>query len=625
MCVHSNVTAAVPLIIPRLLLIFCVFCLGTELPVRAARKPPEPEVGVAPPQPVEMNLKIHREGQTEIPLRIYGKAGEPLKYLIRTPPLHGKLSEPQQKEREVSSVVYDPPVDLGITTDRFTYAVQGGAGVSAPVQVTITILDQPAQLQIKDTIDFASTRVGATTSRLLEISNQGGMVATGDVIVEAPWKLEGKSGYKLRNGDIAVFKLTFAPELGGKFEGVARYTSDPEHSTTLRGVAEAAISAIPEQWVLTQTSGETVRSGTFGLSNQLDEPCTLQLKTDPRLKVPAQITIAAHATASIPVEASPENVQAMETEIHLEAKDFSISIPVKVPTMEAVLRATTPEVEFGRIAAGKMASARFTLENIGGTNGYASWEIGPPFQLPEKGATLQPGEKKEFPIEIDGKATSGKFRTWLKFKAGTQTFDIPVEAEIAGNSQRAPHAPVGSVAASEPRNSSSSNSSESPDSGESAPPKTPYVQPEWAPDINLPGGVFVDHLTSTSAEIVWPANLGGPARYRIDMRQLQLDAQGNLQVSWVTPTDIPIEGRGANNVAVLRGLASGEPWTVRVIALPTNGGPANRLFTIQFVTPTKGWWLGRMGKLSLTQLLVIGLIGLLGWQIWQRWARRRIV
>jgi hypothetical protein len=74
----------------------------------------------------------------------------------------------------------------------------------------------------------------------------------------------------------------------------------------------------------------------------------------------------------------------------------------------------------------------------------------------------------------------------------------------------------------------------------------------------------------------------------------------------------------------LKGLAAGEPWTVRVIALPTNGGPVNRLFTVQFTTPSKGSWLGGMKTPSLIQLLVIALVGLIGWQIWQRWAHRRI-
>src|SRR5258707_14155085 len=100
-------------------------------PAPAQRKQ-QPPAGEAPPQPVQLNLKVRREGKTEIPLSINGQANEPLKFLIRTPPTQGKLADPKQTGRETATAVYEPPADLGITTDRFLYAVQSNAGVSAP-------------------------------------------------------------------------------------------------------------------------------------------------------------------------------------------------------------------------------------------------------------------------------------------------------------------------------------------------------------------------------------------------------------------------------------------------------------------------------------------------------------
>lgn len=615
-----------PLSRPCLFLIFCLCCLGLGQPLHAERKPPPPVLGAAPPQPVEMNLKVHREGKTEIPLRIYGKAGEPLKYLIRTQPQHGKLSDPVAKEREVAVVIYEPTADLGITTDKFAYAVQSGVGVSAPVEVTITIVDQPPQLQIQDTIDFGTIRAGSTTSRLLELSNQGGMIANGDVIVDAPWKLEGKSGYHLRNGDIAVFKLIFTPELGGKIEGVARYTSDPEHSTTLRGVAEAAITAVPERWVLQQTPGETVRSGAFELTSQLDEARTLELKTDAHLKIPAQVTIPPHGTVSVSVEATADITQPLDTEIRLTAKDFTVSVPVQVPALGAVFRATTPAVAFGRIPAGKEASASFGLENIGGAAGNLSWEISPPFRLSEKGTILQAGEKKEFRIETDGK-TGGKFRTWLKIRAGAQSFDIPVEAEIAGGPRPAPVAPAAAPSVPVSGGSPTSSSGESPEQADTAPSHSlpRFVRYDWAPDARLPEGVHVGNITSSSAEIIWPAKLSTATQFRIDMRQLQLDKDGKLQISWVTPTDIPIVTRGSDYVAILKGLRSGTPWTIRVLPMQFAGNAGAPLFTLEFVTPSSHSALANLTHMSPMQWLVLALISLLIWQTWLRFVRRRIV
>jgi hypothetical protein len=618
--VHSNVVATVPPTLPRLFLIFCALCLGLGAPARAERKPAQ-IVGNAPPQPVEMNLKIRREGKTEIPLRIYGKANEPLKYLIRVPPTRGRLSEPRATEREVSTVIYEPPADLAITTDKFSYAVQSSAGVSAAVEVSVTIVDRPPQLGIQDRLDFSTIRAGSSNSRLLEISNQGGLIATGEVIVDPPWKIDGKSGYRLRAGDVAVFKILFEPSVGGDFEGVARYTSSPEHSTTLRGVSESAIAANPAQWVLQQVPGDVTRSGTFELINQLDEPRTLQLKTDARLKIPPTVTLAPRGKATIPIEALADNVQSLDTEIRLEAPDFSIAVPVRVPALTAVLRTTTSAVEFGNLATAHGASAQFEVENVGGAPGAISWDISAPFRLPKKSAMLQPGEKKQFALEIEDNA-AGRYRTWLKFKSGEQLFDIPVEAEVAGNPQRPT---AGPAPASAPGTASTApaNASVLPDPPEPPPPPpAPLVSLDWNADPMLPKGVHVDQITASSAVIVWPASLSPAKQFRVEMRQLQAGPDGKIQVVWLQPAGIPIEARGATFAAILTGLQPGQPWTIRVMPLQASGEAGNRLFTLTFQTATKGSFAGRLAKPSLLQLLVIALIGLLGWQAWRRWGTR---
>ena len=605
-----------PLNTPRLFLLFCAFCVVLGVPAQAERKPAA-VVGTAPPQPVELNIKVRREGKTEIPLRIYGKAGEPLKYLIRVPPVHGRLSEPRATERETSVVIYEPPADLDVTTDKFSFAVQSNNGVSAAVEVSMTIVDQPPQLAIQDAIDFSTVRAGASNFRMLEISNRGGLIASGDVIVDAPWKIDGKAGYRLRAGEIAVLKIVFSPELGGKFEGVARYTSEPEHSTTLRGVSQAAITADPTEWTLQQIPGDATRSGSFELANQLDEPRTLQLKTDARLKIPAQVTIPPHGRATIPVEASSQAPQSMDTEIRLEAGDFSIAVPVHVPVLAAVFRPATPLVAFGLLAAGHATSARFALENVGGSSGRISWEISPPFHLTESSALFQPGEKKEFPLAIDGKVP-GRYRTWLKFKAGDQSFDIPVEAEIAG----APPSPAGAggtpIVSAAP-----AESNPLPEPAETAPTTAAPLMP-LDPDLDprLPRGVVVKNITTTSAVIEWPGSLSPAKQFRVDMRQLRVGHDGQLEISWLQPTGIPIEARGSNYAAILTDLQSGSPWTVRIMPIFANGEVGPRLFVVTFQTPPKSSFLGRVPKPSPLQGLLIVLAALVGWRGWQRWQRR---
>jgi hypothetical protein len=81
-------------------------------------------------------VTVPRGRKIDIPLRIYGRQREQLRYLIKAPPVHGKLSEPRAIERESSIVTYEPP-DLAVTSERSTFSVQISAGVSARVEVAI--------------------------------------------------------------------------------------------------------------------------------------------------------------------------------------------------------------------------------------------------------------------------------------------------------------------------------------------------------------------------------------------------------------------------------------------------------------------------------------------------------
>ncbi len=600
--------------IPRLALFAALFAtlLGAES--QAQRK--QPPVGSAPPQPLALAVKVRRDGRTEIPLRIYGRANEPLKYLIRTPPTHGRLSEPRPTEREAAVAIYEPPADLAITTDKFLYAVQGTVGVSAAVEVTITITDQPPQLVIPDRLEFPATRAGQAKAGLLEISNKGGLVATGEVIVEAPWRIDGPATYKLPAGGIAVFKITFAPTTGGSFDGVARFTSDPEHSTTLLGSAETAITATPSEVTLRQEPGDPVRTGEFELANQTDEPRTLQLKADERLQIPPQLTVPPHGKITVPIQTKPSDRHALATEIRLEAPDFALTVPVKAPALSAVIRATPSTLTFGPLRIGQPASLRFELENIGGTAGEVAWQIGAPFRVAQDSAILVPGEKRAFAVELDtGKP--GKYRAWLQFKAGMQSFDLPMNAEV-----QAP-ARSGNGPARVTDQATSSTTPETPTSPSPDIPAneiTPAVSPDWLADLTLPAGVKVTQITPTSALLEWPASLSPATSFRFEMRQLATDAGGNLQVTWLAPTGVPIELRGQNYVAVMTGLQPGQFWTVRIRPLNASGEPGERLFAVDFKTPLKP---SPLSAFSPLRGLLVALLGLVAWQAWRRWHWKR--
>jgi hypothetical protein len=609
-----NVSANVQRMTPCPTWLSILFC-GLFLASAAAQR--KDAAGVIPPQPVELSVKVQRGGKTEIPLRVHGRANEALKFLIRTAPVYGKLSEPTRAtDREAAVVVYEPPANLAITSDKFFYAAQGSAGVSSAVQVSITITDLPPRLGIPDAIDFGTLRAGGSTTKLLEISNRGGGLVTGEVIVEPPWRIDGPTAYRLGAGDIAVFKVIFAPTTGGTFEKVARFTSDPTHSTTLRGSAEAPIVASPAQVILRAEVGDPTRTGAFELRNQTDEPRTLQLKSDPRLQLPPQVTVEARGKISVPVQTAPGDVHALNTEIRIEAPDLDLRIPVKAPVTGATIRASPAALAFARVPAGRPASMGFELENIGGAAGEVTWTIGPPFRVNQGSALLLPGEKRSFVIEIETNAV-GRYRAWLQCKAGAQSFEVPVDAEVVASGRQ----PRGSSPKTGATSAPSSPETETPA------PDQPRITadqrasaPAWMSDAKLPQGVKVRETTPTSATVEWPASMSPATNFRVDLRQLARSEDGGVRVTWLELGGVEIKQAGQNYAMTIHGLQPGQPWTVRVLPIAASGEAGQRLFAVDFFTPPKQSILPRISPLKG---LICALVLLVGWQIYSRWRRRK--
>lgn len=109
-------------------------------------------------------VPVPRGRKIDIALRIYGRQREQLRYLIKTPPVHGKLSEPRAIERGFSIVTYEPP-DLAVTSERFTFSAQNSAGVPAPVEVAIAITDEAPRLIIPDTLELGELLAGGAATK----------------------------------------------------------------------------------------------------------------------------------------------------------------------------------------------------------------------------------------------------------------------------------------------------------------------------------------------------------------------------------------------------------------------------------------------------------------------------
>ncbi len=575
----------------RLVALGAVWALALSMPAAVAQRPVAPSAEVPPPA-LPLTVKVKRGEPAEIQLRIYGRKNEPLKYLIRAEPRHGKVGEVRVLGREVSAVTYTAPADLGITRDRFSYAVQTGAGVSAAVDVDITITDAPPELALPGALDFAPLLVGATATKSIEISNRGGGIAEGKADVEAPWKIAGPPRYRLAAGERAVFKVVFAPEDGGQFESAVRFSSDLEKTVRVRGEALAAIAATPAKVVLQNAAGDPVRTGVFELTNQTAEARRVTLDGGGRLRVPADLEVPAHGRVSVPVQTAAADVAVLAGEVRVESDGLTVRVPVQAARVGPIVRAVGGPVTFGRVDAAKPAGASFEIENIGGAETAVTWEIAAPFATEQTSATLLPGDRKAFAIRtLPGAA--GKFRAWLTVTADGRKLEIPVVAELMGGTAPTARSGVGAMPAATgdaPREGAAASPAE-PAPAQASAPLAASIPAELLVDLRTPKGVKVAQLTATGATIEWPVVAGMAVKFRVERRRVVPDPAGGLKVRWDELPGATIRQQGDRQVAVMTGLQPGTPYGVRVVPLGPGGEAGEPLFAQYFTTAAKpGFW-----------------------------------
>ncbi len=520
-----------------------------------------------PPPAMPQNVTVARGQRIDVPLRIYGQQSEPLRYLIKTPPAHGKLSEPRSVSREVSVVTYEPPADLAVLADRFTFSVQNHAGVSAPVAVTISIVDEPPRLAVAHSVEFDELLAGATAVKEIEVANRGGGLVEGEIEVEPPFKVEGRRKYRLEKGDYTYFKIVFAPSEGGLFRREIRYTSHREFATTLVGSAQTPISAEPAKIVLQPGSDSTVRTGAFEIINRTGGSLTFKLTGGPRLQLAESISVAAHGRAAITVSTRPDDVSELDDEVRVTSAGFALRIPTRAAKVGPLLRLTQHNLALGRVDASRGARATVELENAGGTTANVTADIGPPFAVTEPSFSLRPGEKKRLTVIVQP-GESQRYRAWLKFVAGPTSAELEIEAEL-----------VGGTMGSESTGSSDSSARKRP-----APVVNPADLPPWMPDLNLAKSIRVTAITATSANLEWPAELNGAGLYRFERLILTRDSAKELRNAWVEIPKTKFSRQGPLWVANLTGLSPRQSQTVRVVPLDAEGRARGSLFQLDFYT-----------------------------------------
>ena len=561
----------------------------------------------APPPVVTQTIAVQRGEKVTVPLGIHGTRGEPLEFLIRTQPANGKLSPVQSTGMNTAIVTYSPSAKNAAAEDRFSYAVRGTEGVSAPGLITIRFVEPvvaAAKLKAPHELEFPPVLPGQRSTVEMEITNEGGGFLNGEIAVPEPWSIEGLKIFKIAAGRSATFKLVFTPAQSGVRTGELIISGTERKIIPLHASAGERFAVTPAQLKLTAQPGNHTRMGVLKIANRSEEDASVAVEAGARLLTDRTINVPARGTAMMPVFADAAEGAAFDDAVKLSSREWKANVPVHAVAVGAILKFAAGEVSITGNAAG-VASGVAILENSGSEALTVRLDVSRPFDVENRVATAPARGSVEIPIFVRD-AGAGTFHSTLKASGEGGSALVQVKAEIAEAAEKQTTA-----SASLPRTGSRLGTA----FAESAPAEGgPLLIPQSAREIPNLLGKFAHANGTDSATLDWPANLGAGDNARVEERVLSLSENSELLISWSPLAEvsiIPVPGRV---IAELRGLRPGTYYTVRVVT--GKDADTSVLFTTDFRTAAKKPFYS--GSL-LTPLLVLTLC-VLAYAIWR--ARR---
>ncbi len=339
-----------------------------------------------------------------------------------------------------------------------------------------------------------------------------------------------------------------------------------------------------------------------------------------------------HDAFTFAAQAPGTAVSAAET-VEIEIADAA---PAATPPLSGVpdLASRPSELDFGAVPAGHSTSVTLTLENRGG--GLANGRLDPPEPWTVDGDasySLGQGAKQTFRF-VFAPPKEGAFAETLHVDAGNADTTTGCVVRLVGTGLAAlarepspppvvaptPEATPIPVANVSPAPSPASESSTMPPV-----PSTPMIADPGAAAVNEARVTAVKVLAvgPSTVELAWKPPVPLPRAYRIERRSFARDDRetGNVRIDWLPYERADFRVRADQVTATLRGLAAGEPVTVRVVSVDAAGqlSPPSPLVNAM-TAPGSTWWHPTPLKMLVALLALCG--GLLARK---RWRERQLL
>jgi len=563
------------------------------------------KMDVAPPPVISQTIEMRRGEQVVLPLGIHGTRGELLEFLIRTPPVHGRLSAVKNATLNSATVTYVSSLRGTADQDSFSYAVRSSTGVSAPGVVTIRFVHPvvaAAKLKAPVEMEFPPVFPGQRSTADLELANEGGEMLEGEVAVPEPWSIEGLKIFRLGGGQHATFKLIFTPTQPGVRTGEAIISGTEHKVIPLRASAEERLAATPALLKLTAQPGSQTRMGVLKITNCSEEDATVAVEADARLLTDHTVKVPAKGASTVPVFADAAEVAAFDDAVKLSNKEWKATVPVHAVAVGPILRFSTDEVSITGNAADPIASGVAILENTGGETLTLRLDVGQPFDVETRVVTAPASGRVEIPIFMQNPGP-GTFHTSMRAGGEGASAIVQVKAEIAEADET--RTTVRASLAARRNRADTKPAETTPKENET------LLIPQNVREIPNALGKFAHGTGMNSARLDWPANLGPLENARIEERVLSLSDNSELQIGWSPLANTSITPGAERVTAELRELKPGTFYTVRVVT--GKNADTSVLFTSDFWTVAKK----PLFTASLRTPMLIVALAALAFAIWR--------
>lgn len=524
----------------------------------AAKKDKE-TVPPPPPMPQAQTVAMYRGRSVEIPLRAIGRSPGQLRFLIRTQPKHGKLGPVQILDRKNAVVTYIHDEKSSVTSDSFTFAVQGpDSPVSAPGVISLTISEEPPAFSVVREVEFGTVTLGNTRSEEVVLQNVGGGVLTGRITVPPPWRIAGTDMYRLGRKEEQKVRVVFAPVDDEEFTGQLRFSHDIKTYVTLTGTGFSPLAFDPAKELVFPGSSDASRTATVTLLNRTDAVRSVDLEYPDRISGPEQLLIKPREDATLTLQIAPTFLGAIDSAIIFESEGYRVSLPAKASAVKPILSATpAAALSFGDVAPGDHKELALELTNSGGSP--ARLRVTPPRELvisPDPATAVIPaGESRKFTAALE-LSKPGVFEDALTIDyGGAAPLTLPVTAEARANTPQTPQ--PGVIAIPE---------GTSPPKQETPVAALSFDPPEPAGN-KIPPITQLTHLRADTHEIEvgWKIPAKNAISYVIEWRQIGIPPRdGPPIIKWNEWRGVQTREENGSIIARFPNLKDGQVWYIRI-------------------------------------------------------------